>query len=476
MKTRTLLILVAVLAILVIVAGMRQRKPSGALPPGVAPDTLVLAGVDINLTAQVLVNTATSTSRVEKKEGKWVVPTMYGYPADFDRLARYLRALAEMKGGQEVRGGMESLEEFGLAESNATRVVLRDAGGQSLAELTIGAPRTTGSRMGGQYLRLNGGPVLLVKDRLDVFPPADVGWVREDLLVVSPDSVSQATIATPGQPELEVRSTGPGSYTMDGLAKDEAVDTAAGGRLFGAFQFLNFTSVTDPSKPEKDLGLENPARLTLKTRDGFLYSVLIGASNGANGRYARARIESQPTVRPTEADAKASIPAPTNAADTEAVSNYEAQVQQEFAKRTKEYEEQIAGAARTAEERNAAVKSWTYVLPEFACANMTATRDQLVQKIDPSKPRPSANPPDRIPMPDGAPPPGFMKLPEGMSPPGGMPPAQGMLPPPENMPPPPGIVPPPADTPPPEGAKPPEGKKPSKKKRAPSTPDEKVKE
>lgn len=183
---------------------------------------------------------------------------------------------------------------------------------------------------------------------------------------VNPADVSHVTIAGPGRAQLDLRAAGSGLFTMDGLATNEVVDAAAVNRFAGALEALSFASLADPARPAKDLGLEAPDRFTIKTQDGFYYSVLLGAPDGTNGRFARVRVEYQATVRPTGAlDSK------------------------DLALRMEAYEKRIADDAVKAREMDAGVQPWTYVLSPAVCSDMTATREQLIRQVEPPAPPPA---------------------------------------------------------------------------------------
>jgi len=216
---------------------------------------------------------------------------------------------------------------------------------------------------------------------------AQFGTNRELLRVNSAD-VSRVTIAGPGRTPLDLRAVGSGLFTMGGLATNEVVDAAVASRLAGAFEALSFIALADPARSAKDFGLEEPERLTIKTENGFYHSVLLGAPEGTNGRFARVRVEYQATVRPTEAEVRASLPAPTTAG----LGDYEDRVQREVSRRMQEYETRIAGDAKKAREMDAEIKPWTYVLSFPAISNMITTRDQLVRTVEPPKKKPVENP------------------------------------------------------------------------------------
>ena len=395
MKLRTLMVLVVVLVILAVVAGVRLRKPAGRAAEGPVPGAAVLAGLDINQVSKLTVVSGVSTSLVEKKDGRWIVSSLYGYPADFDRLAQQLRSLVDLKVGQIMRGGTDNLDEFGLSASNATHVLLKDAADKTLADLFIGMPRLAengqpyGNGPGGQYLRVGSGPVLLVSDMVRGFSPSGADWARRELFSVNPREVKTLTLGSPAG-ELNIRTTGPGTYTLDGQATNEIVEPPVAGRLFAALHSLTFVTVADPAATNQITGLDKPRRFTAKTTNGFYYSVLTGEADVSQGLFARVRVEYQPPAPPTTDEVKASLPPPK---DTDATSNREAQVKQEFDVRMAAYNKKVTDDQQLAQDLDASLRKWTYVLSATDCANLTIDRNQLVKKIEPPTPTQSVKPP-----------------------------------------------------------------------------------
>jgi hypothetical protein len=390
MKKRTLVILIVVLVLLVLV-GRRLQEPAPVAKEGPVSGSLVLEGVDINQAAKVTVVNSAGTSCVAKIKGKWVVPGLFNYSADFGRLSMELRSLAELKVGQVVRGGADSLGEFGLAESNATQVILQDTSGQTLDELFLGAPRVKGGEgpfggaPRGQYLRVGDGPVLLVGEMIRRMAASDDGWIRREILRANVEEVASVTsVSTQG--EYTIIMQAPGVYTMDGLKKDEQVDPGFASRLMNALQPLALMTVADPNTSNTVFGFDRPDRFTMKMKGGTIHTVQLGAPSGTGGRYARVTVDFTPPAAPGTNEVSATIPASNDATNAVAVSNHEAQVRQAFQKRMKEYQDKVATDRKQASDLNAEVSPWTYVLADYVCENMLVPRAQLVKKIEPPKP------------------------------------------------------------------------------------------
>ena len=92
------------LAVLVGLALMQKqgRKKTNMLK--VDPGAMLLQDINLNSVDAVEITEASNTVSLVKQNGKWVVASLYDYPAEFSRLADALRAASEVKLGIRTRG------------------------------------------------------------------------------------------------------------------------------------------------------------------------------------------------------------------------------------------------------------------------------------------------------------------------------------------------------------------------------------
>ncbi|MBX6313051.1 MAG: DUF4340 domain-containing protein [Isosphaeraceae bacterium] len=101
--------------------------------------------------------------KVELKDGKWVIPSHYDYPADAkDRLAKTAAGVIDLKKDVVVSDRPDQWEELGVIDPLDTkstslkgrgkRVTLKDKSGEILADLIIGKP--VPGRSGQRYVRV----------------------------------------------------------------------------------------------------------------------------------------------------------------------------------------------------------------------------------------------------------------------------------------------------------------------------------
>ncbi len=140
--------------------------------------------------------TATATPlKVEFTDGKWVIPSHYGYPADAEeRLATTAAALMELRKDRIVSDSVQDHARYAVVDpldqgaaslaGRGKRVKILDGSGNSLADFIVG--EEVDGRRGYRYLRVPG-----QNRTYEVKTDADVSaqfqdWIETDLLKVSP--------------------------------------------------------------------------------------------------------------------------------------------------------------------------------------------------------------------------------------------------------------------------------------------------
>jgi hypothetical protein len=393
MKGKTLVILVAVLLAVAGLSVLRARRQPAPVRGGPRGGGTALVAFDVNAVAAIEVRSGGRTATVVRADGPWAVPSLFGYPADYDKVVESLRKLAEAKVGQVVPGGTDFLADFGLlaptsagGTNEAGTLTFRDAAGKPLGVVQLGRSRMPrsdspyGGYPDGQYVRVGDGPVLLLAQAPGDFPAEGENWVKKQLASVSS---TDATLVSAEVSNSAYRLTVKGydDFALDGkLAADEELDKDNARRAAGALSYLSFSAVADPAKPDAELGLEKPAVFALEARDGFAYRVLLGGKpEGRDGRHARFSVEYRKPAAP------AAPPAPAAGADTNAA----AQAKADHERDLKKWQDDTAAAEKRLAEEKARFGKWTYVVSDYAAESMLLPRERLVKKIE-KKPEPPA--------------------------------------------------------------------------------------
>ncbi len=404
MSTRKLIVLALVLVALVVLAVFQHRRAGLVTPGGEGGKPLLLPRFDVNQVAGLVLKQGKQTVDIRREKGGWVVKSLYGYPADFSKLASAIRLLAELKAGQVIRGGGDYPGEFGLADKDDPLLIsLSDAEGKEMAGLRLGKERTSSggkfTRSGrGRYLRVGKGPVILVKEDLGEFRTENRDWIQKDLLKVSPGRIRSISVKT-GEGSYALRKNEKGQFTLGGMKKSEQLDQHVVSRLSSSLKNLSCRTIADPAWNDQTLGMTPPARLVAETSDGFTYTVLVGDKDLSGGRAARLKAAYQPPPPPDRKKVEAELsssPTPSASPGKEKVKEEKkaraARGEKEFQSRLEDYKKQIAEDRKKAEELKKLFQGWTYILPSYQADTLTLSREKLIKKPPPPPKSPEKKP------------------------------------------------------------------------------------
>ena len=169
-----------------------------------------------------------------KEDGKWVIPSSAGFPADAAKVSGLLTKLAGLKKGWPVATSAEAAKRFKVSDDAFERRVVLKSGGGTLGELLLGTSpnfKSVSVRAGGD------GNVYSV-----AFSTYEVGargdeWQDRGLLNIQQDQIASIAI---GDVLLERKD---GKYVLPGLAAGQKQDETATYRLTGALTYPVFEAV-----------------------------------------------------------------------------------------------------------------------------------------------------------------------------------------------------------------------------------------
>ncbi len=368
------LIGMTVILVLLAAAAVWQRKGQEArIRPPSAGNTTLLQGLDLNEITQMDVTQSSNHVALVKKNGQWVVESLYGYPADFDRLAGALRKMADVKTGNSVRAGNVAASEFGL-DDTAKTITLKTGDGKSAAVVTVGARRKASESAGwaDQFFVRNTGSdnIYLVDYDFRPFSEKPADWISKELLKVSSDDIVSVK-----EGDVALKMDG-ADWTLTDLNKTtEELQKPEANKLRSALQYFSCTTVADPAKTDAELGFDKPSTYVAQTKDGFTYTVKLGSKTD-KGRYVRLAANYTRPAPPAEPADK------TDKAKKEA-----------YSKELNAFNNTTAANAVKADKLNAKLSKWTYVVSDYTAENLMMTRDKLVKaKEELKKSKTSAKP------------------------------------------------------------------------------------
>ena len=198
----------------------------------------------------------------------WTVDSLFGYPADKDKIAENLLKLADLTVGQVARG---------RTIDHPLTVTLKDSAGNDLAALALGDTHSRkvtgqmamyggGSYPDGRYVAFEGETVL-VKDTLEAFDGDVKQWCNTRIASI-PSSDVKAVRFAHGAESVELTKGTNSTWVLKGLTAKEELDTSKTYSLDSALSYLDFNAVADPKLTEAELGFKTGYVYTVTYKDG----------------------------------------------------------------------------------------------------------------------------------------------------------------------------------------------------------------
>ena len=308
MKSKQLIMMVALLV--ATLAGYLifspSDEPASSENAGVGHEPL--AALEIARIAAITLTTSqgkeTTSLRMEKVGGKWVVAQRGGYPADTDRIEGLMKTLMAMKILRRVPAGKSQLgrlrlSEPGAGETAATRIEFFAADGKSIKIVHLGkelsAPGGEGntSAFGGgsnlpdrRFVMLDAKPAsAAVVDQTFSNASADAtDWINRtdffDVKNVLTLAVDYTGTEATNSWELARENTAT-NWTLTAAREGEALDQNKLGSFGQPLQSPTFNDVLTGDAANLST---NATRITLGTEDHFTYTLTLGEPN-ADGEF-----------------------------------------------------------------------------------------------------------------------------------------------------------------------------------------------
>ncbi|VGO16483.1 hypothetical protein PDESU_05074 [Pontiella desulfatans] len=281
MTSKKLIGMVIALAVLAGIALMQNKGGNKHRADMDKTAATLLQGLDLNTVDGVAIAEGSDSVELVKQDGKWVVGSLFNYPADFKKLADALRAASEVTMGSPVRSANVDAAEFGL--DKAKSIVLK-TGGNDAVKLAVGARREASNTAGwaNQHFVQKGGAddIYLVDYDFRPFTEESDDWIDTELI-----NVSSSDIVSVKAGDMELNSVS-NTWTLADLDEEtEEFQSSEANKLRMALQYLNCTTVADPAMTDADLGFTNAVAYTASTTNKS-YTVTLGGE-ADNGRYLR---------------------------------------------------------------------------------------------------------------------------------------------------------------------------------------------
>ena len=367
MKTKQLIILLAVVIVLAAIALLKNHRNNSGWRESLSETASTMLPDDFDESAiySVTIKDSGRSITMHRGDNGWTIADKYDYPANFKELTRFISDLTETKIAQSVPASPEQLEDMKLTdESGAVTVTFAGKDGSPLKTFLFGkkveketdksqmSPQMMMYGMGGniplgRFVSMDGETVIVANTFALVDDPVKE-WFDSEFF-----KISDMKSATLSQNNNVIWSASRDSSSADmnligDIPADKELDKTKVNAVKSAFSWIRFNDVADPKAPAKEIGMEAPKVLTAIGFDDNIYKITFGAPVDGK-QYLKVTVSwNGATVRTPAEDEK-----PEDKAKLDA----------DFAKKVKESQDK-------AKELNDRLSPWTYEVGSNALSSI----------------------------------------------------------------------------------------------------------
>lgn len=301
MKSKQLIILVAILAAAGIAAALKMRSRDAAI--GGTPQEVgnrILKGFEPEGVAGFTISDGKDSVEVALKDGKWVLPSRDGFPASLTAVnelrdaAHQLKVLSVQNVGASQLGRLQLREPASdVPEAERSKMVsFRDNAGKDT--ITFFAGKTMEPKSDGgmdfnagprpQFVRVKGtdGIVYQAVQGFASLNATVKSWLdKESFFKVEKLKSIAVTGPTPEESWKVFREAEGGELKLDAPKEGEEFDATKAAGPGGAFAYAAFEDLAPAADKEK-AALDKPTHTAvIETFDGFTYTIKVGAKAAA---------------------------------------------------------------------------------------------------------------------------------------------------------------------------------------------------
>ena len=297
MKLKQLVLIVAVLASLSAVVFL-VRRPAPPLSADTRLEKPVLDAATAEKVAEIKISDAGKTLVVKRDAtGTWHVPAYYDFPADFQKIARFVGELTEAKLTRLVTTSPDRISRL---EFKDTQITLLDAAAKELWAVTLGKSADTG----GRFLRFGAEPkayLAALNTYLDLEPK---NWANAELLALKADDIAKIEVPlTEGGPVTFTRAKKEDAWTATPTPAGQKLKADALTSTLNALTGLRFSETSDLADANVLAAKAHERLFKIETFDKKVIKIALG------------RKSEEKKIKPPVADAKAGLAALGTSAD-----------------------------------------------------------------------------------------------------------------------------------------------------------------
>jgi hypothetical protein len=244
MKLRTLIITVAVLAVLSVAAYLLNRPEVAPLADARVGKPVLESDAAARAAALSISDQGKKVELARNPDGTWRVTSYFDLPADFEKISRLVQDLNEAKVDRFVTSNPERLARLEFKDS---KVVLGDGAGKEIWSVTLGKTAESGN---GRFIRFDDEPKAFFSG-LHVWLDTDAkGWANAQLVALKPDEVAKVEIPFEGAPAVvAVRAKKDAPWTAEGAPAGKKLNPEPVTQALASLTSLRFTDTVDPKDP-----------------------------------------------------------------------------------------------------------------------------------------------------------------------------------------------------------------------------------
>jgi hypothetical protein len=285
--------IVAILVVLLVVLGgaalLYQRQEAARRPANAATlGQVLLKDLKAADIASIRIAEGKSALTLARKDERWTVAELGGFPADFNKVRDFVIKAIELKAGQSEPIGDKDRPRLKLDESGTT-VEFRGADGKPLRSLVVGKKyfkrevENPDKAIGdGRFVQLPSEPaiVYIVGDPLIQATTKTADWIDRSAFQVEKVKTLDVKFPDGGGYHIE-RSGDNADWKLAGLKPGEKLDVS---RANAASYSLGLLDLADAQTKEaaKDTGLDKPVEIKAVTLDGLSYDIKVGKPQGGD--------------------------------------------------------------------------------------------------------------------------------------------------------------------------------------------------
>lgn len=270
MKLRTLILSVAVLAVLSAVAFLLQR-PSAPANQDARIGQPVFDTKALEKTARVRLADQGKTVLLTKQPGgQWIDSSYFDLPADFSKLSRFTEDLSNARIQRLVTRNPERLARLDFKD---TSIALLDSGDKELWMLTLGKS----AEGGGRFVKFGSEPRGYLVN-LSVFLDAEAkNWADSVLVDLKPDDIAAVEVGfAEGGPVVATCAKKEEAWAAAGAPAGQRIKSDRITSLLSTFTSLRFQDTSDLSDANVEAARKHSRTIKLTTFDHKTISIQLG--------------------------------------------------------------------------------------------------------------------------------------------------------------------------------------------------------